>query len=106
MGVIFFMVTSSPQRRYCRASSLAWSGGAATSRAHRFLHERAEPPRTGSSKRWLGRRPARARLHIPKFDEKDPAPLPMLGDLEKVNEPDEARTASECWSDVCELNFK
>jgi hypothetical protein len=30
----------------------------------------------------------------------------MLGDLEKVNEPDEARTASECWSDVCELNFK
>jgi hypothetical protein len=30
----------------------------------------------------------------------------MLGDLEKVNEPDEARTSSECWSDVGDLHFK
>jgi len=30
----------------------------------------------------------------------------MLGGLEKVNEPHEPRTASECWSGVCELHFK
>src|ERR1043166_8921139 len=59
-----------------------------------------------SATRYALRNPARSRLHIPELDQKDAAPGPMPGDLEKVDESHEAGAAGEGRSNVAERHLE
>jgi len=56
--------------------------------------------------RWLGRRPARSGLNVPNLNKKDAAPRPVFGELEKFDDPREARTASESRYNVGERHLR
>ena len=50
----------------------------------------------------MSRPPAGSRLHIPEFNEKDPPPRPVPGNLQELDEPRETGTAGQLGGDVGE----